>query len=139
MDRVSKEIRSRNMSRIRSKNTLPEILLRKALFREKIRYRLHVKELPGKPDIVIKKYKLVIEVRGCFWHGHEKCKKGHIPKSNTKFWEGKIKRNKERDRINEKLIVDLGFKYIPIWECEIVDVEILKVIVEGIRKHINSF
>ena len=118
MDTVSKKKRSEIMSKIRGKNTLPELTVRKFLFSKRFRYRLHDKSLPGTPDIVSKKNKLAIQVRGCFWHGH-KCNKGDLPKSNRKFWKTKIKNNKKRDKKNDRKIRSLGFKLIIIWECEL--------------------
>ena len=118
MDTVSKKKRSEIMSKIRGKNTLPELQVRKFLFSKGFRYRLHDKSLPGTPDIVSKKNKLAIQVRGCFWHGH-RCNKGGFPKRNRKFWKTKIKDNKERDKKNDRKIKSLGFKSIIIWECEL--------------------
>ena len=118
MDTVSKKKRSEIMSRIRSKNTKPEMLVRKYLSSKGYKYSLHDKRLPGKPDIVLKRKKIAIQVRGCFWHGH-KCNKGGFPKSNRKFWKIKIKNNKKRDKKNDRKIRSLGFKLIIIWECEL--------------------
>ena len=119
MDIWSKEKRSEVMSKIRSKNTEPEMILRKALFAKGYRYRVNYKKLSGKPDIVFPKYKTVIFVHGCFWHGHEHCKIAHIPKSNTEFWQHKISTNKERDKNNEEKICALGWKVLTLLECEI--------------------
>ncbi len=107
------------MSKIRSKNTKPEMLLRKALFAIGYRYRIDYKNLPGKPDIVFPKYKTAIFVHGCFWHGHEGCKIAHIPKSNIEFWEQKISKNQERDQNNILKITSMGWKILTFWECEI--------------------
>ena len=107
------------MSKIRSKNTKPEIILRKALFARGYRYRINCKKLPGKPDIVLSKYRTVIFVNGCFWHGHENCNISHIPKTNSSFWDDKIQRNKERDSINSSKIINLGWNVIVIWECQL--------------------
>jgi DNA mismatch endonuclease (patch repair protein) len=117
MDRLSKEERSLNMSKIRSKNTLPEIRIRKALWHMGYRYRLHYKQLPGKPDIVMTKQKIVIFVHGCFWHRHKNCIEASRPKTNSDYWETKINRNIERDKKNQKEIKKLGYKIIIIWEC----------------------
>ena len=95
------EVRSYNMSRIRSKDTKPELIVRKFLFSKGYRYRLNVKSLPGKPDIVLPKYKTVIFVHGCFWHGHEGCKYFVVPKTRTKWWLEKINRNKQKEKENE--------------------------------------
>ena len=121
MDTVTKSQRSNNMSRIRSKNTKPEMLVRKKLFEAGIRYRIHVKDLAGKPDIAIKKYKLIIDVKGCFWHGHEGCKYSNTPKSNKSYWVPKIKKNKKRDIDNYKKLTEMGYKVFIIWECETKD------------------
>jgi DNA mismatch endonuclease (patch repair protein) len=119
MDRLSKEERSINMSKIRSKNTLPEITIRKALWRMGYRYRLHYKQLPGKPDIVITKQKIVIFVHGCFWHRHENCIEASRPKTNSDYWEAKITKNIERDKEYQAEIEKLGWKVIIVWECMI--------------------
>ena len=118
MDTVSKKKRSEIMSKIRGKNTLPELHVRKFLFSKGFRYRLHDKSLPGTPDIVSKKNKLAIQIRGCFWHGH-KCNKGCFPKSNRKFWKTKIENNKKRDKKNDYLIRKLGYRLVIINECKI--------------------
>lgn len=119
MDNRSPEVRSRNMSRIPSKNTKPEEIVRKYLFNRGFRYRKNVSKLPGKPDIVLSKYKTVVFMNGCFWHAHKGCKWFVPPKSNTEFWEGKFIYNIERDERNYKKLKDLGWKVIIIWECEI--------------------
>ncbi|MBB3703082.1 very short patch repair endonuclease [Alloprevotella rava] len=107
------------MSRIRSKNTKPELALRKALFARGFRYRVNDKKLPGKPDIVLPKYKTVIFIHGCFWHGHEDCKYAYIPKTNTRFWIDKITSNAERDKVNAEKLTALGWNVLTVWECEI--------------------
>jgi len=107
------------MAKIRSKNTEPEMILRKALFAKGFRYRINYKKLSGKPDIVLPQYKVAIFVHGCFWHGHENCKISHIPKSNTEFWQQKIRANQKRDRSNEMKIIALGWQVLTFWECEI--------------------
>jgi len=121
MDTVSKEVRSRNMSAIRSKNTNPETVVRSLLFALGYRYRLHRKDLPGKPDIILKKHNTVIFVHGCFWHQHKECKRANIPKSNKKYWIPKLERNAERDKINKRELNKLGWNVITIWECETKD------------------
>lgn len=107
------------MSHIRSKNTKPEQLVRQALWHQGFRYRLHVKDLPGKPDIVLPKYKAAIFINGCFWHGHEGCRDFVVPKSNTAFWLEKIGKNKERDARDGSALASAGWKVITIWECEL--------------------
>ena len=115
----SKETRSYNMSRIKSKNTKPEMLVRQFLHKNAFRYRLHVKNLPGKPDIVLPKYKTVIFVHGCFWHGHEGCKYYMIPKTRTEWWLNKIQGNTSNDTNAEEKLIATGWKVIKIWECEL--------------------
>lgn len=119
MDVHSKEIRSFNMSRIRGKNTKPEEVVAKYLFSQGFRYRRNVRNLPGTPDIVMKKYKTVIFVNGCFWHAHEGCKYFVLPDNNKKFWEEKFFRNRERDFEKKIQLEKLGWKVITIWECEL--------------------
>jgi len=111
--------RSYNMSRIRGKDTKPELLVRKFLHGKGFRYRLHVKELPGKPDIVLHKYKTVIQVHGCFWHKHEECRYFVIPKTRTDWWLNKVNKTVEKDKLNVARLRELGWKVITIWECEL--------------------
>jgi T/G mismatch-specific endonuclease (EC 3.1.-.-) len=119
MDVHSKETRSYNMSRIRSTNTKPEEIVRKYLFAHGFRYRKNDKRLPGTPDIVLPRYRTVIFVNGCFWHGHNQCKYFVIPKSNTEFWVNKINKNVERDVLSHDKLELLGWNVITIWECEL--------------------
>jgi DNA mismatch endonuclease, patch repair protein len=119
MDIWSKEKRSYVMSKIRSKNTKPELQLRSALHRLGFRFRLYKKDLPGKPDIVLPKYKMVIFVHGCFWHLHPGCREGRIPNSNSEFWRNKLLKNVERDLKHQHTCEKLGWKVLVIWECEI--------------------
>lgn len=136
-DIFSFQKRSDIMSKIGGKNTKPEILVRKFLFSKGFRYRINVKTLPGKPDIVLPKYKTVIFVNGCFWHGHN-CKKGKLPSSNIDFWRGKISNNKLRDDKNSDLLIKLGWKVIIIWQCEISKIDdrikILNKLLEDIKQ-----
>jgi DNA mismatch endonuclease Vsr len=113
------EVRSYNMSRIKGKNTKPEVLVRKYLFSQGLRYRLHSKKLPGKPDIVLQKYGTVIFINGCFWHGHEGCHYFVIPKTRTDFWVNKININIQNDRTVSRLLENMGWKVIIVWECEL--------------------
>ena len=113
------EQRSRNMSAIKSKNTKPEIIVRKLLHSMGYRFRLHRKDLPGSPDIVLPKYKTVIFVHGCFWHRHENCKYASTPKTRKEFWENKFKVNLKRDAEVQEKIKNIGWQSVVIWECEI--------------------
>ena len=115
----SKETRSYNMSRIRNKDTKPELLVRKFLHKNGFRYRLHVKDLPGKPDIVLPKYKTVIFIHGCFWHGHEGCKYFTIPKTRAEWWTSKIFRNKQVDSESINDLQNAGWYIQEIWACEL--------------------
>jgi len=119
MDVHSKEIRSYNMSKIKGKNTKPEEIVCKYLFSMGYRYRKNVKTLPGSPDIVLRKYKTVIFVNGCFWHVHEGCHFFNWPSTNTEFWKKKLTKNKERDTINYQILEKLGWNVLVIWECEL--------------------
>lgn len=111
--------RSQIMSMIKGKNTKPEIIVRKYLFSRKIRYRINDKRLSGTPDIVLPKFKTVIFINGCFWHGHSDCKISHIPKTNVEYWTNKIERNKKRDIRNKFILTNLGWNVITIWECQL--------------------
>ena len=113
-----KESTSFRMSRIRGTNTKPEKYVRSILHRKGFRFSLNKRELPGKPDIVLKKYKTIINVNGCFWH-HHNCGRYNIPKNNRKFWLNKFKRNKERDKINTRKLRKLGWKVYKVWECNL--------------------
>ena len=113
------EQRSRNMSAIKSKNTKPEIKVRKILYSMGYRFRLHSKGLPGSPDIVLPKYKTLIFVHGCFWHRHENCKYASNPKTRKEFWESKFKANLKRDFEIQEKIKNIGWQSVVIWECEI--------------------
>lgn len=136
-DIFSSQKRSDIMSKISGKNTKPEILVRKFLFSKGFRYRINVKTLLGKPDIVLPKYKIVIFINGCFWHGHN-CKKGKLPSSNIDFWKEKISNNKSRDDKNSDLLVKLGWKVIIIWQCEVSKIDnrikILNKLLEDIKQ-----
>ena len=117
MDVHSKETRSYNMSMIKGKGTKPEEIVRKYLFAHGFRYRKNDPRLPGKPDIVLPKFRTVVFVNGCFWHHHEKCKYFKWPSSNALFWKEKITRNEERDKRNYNLLQNLGWKVVIVWEC----------------------
>ena len=118
MDTISKEKRRWNMQRIRSKDTSPELIVRSFLHRNGFRFRIYDKKLPGKPDIVLKKHMLIIQIRGCFWHQHPGCKRAAIPSSNVEYWIPKLQKNVERDRRNDEILTQLGWCVVTIWECE---------------------
>ena len=120
------EQRSRNMSAIKSKNTKPEIAVRKVLHSMGYRFRLHGKDLPGSPDIVLPKYKTVIFVHGCFWHRHENCKYATTPKTREEFWNNKFRSNVERDLEIQENIKNIEWRSVVIWECETKDIENLR-------------
>ncbi|MFY1027321.1 very short patch repair endonuclease [Actinobacillus seminis] len=111
--------RSENMARVKSKNTKPEIFLRKLLWHKGFRYRVNYKNLPGSPDIYLPKYKTAIFVNGCFWHMHENCKYSSIPKNNHEFWKNKLEGNVERDKKNYTQLESVGIKVIVVWGCKI--------------------
>lgn len=113
------------MSRIRGGNTKPEIAVRSIVHRMGFRFRLHVKTLPGKPDIVLPRHGKIILVHGCFWHGHRDCPRSKRPATNADFWEAKIAGNMERDRRNKKALEDAGWRVLEIWTCEVRDRETL--------------
>lgn len=119
MDTLTKERRSWTMSRIRSKDTKPELLVRKYLFSRGLRFRVNVGRLPGHPDIVLAKYNALIEVRGCFWHRHEGCATATSPKSHVRFWREKFERNVARDRLHEEQWAAAGWRVFIVWECEL--------------------
>ena len=120
------EQRSRNMSSIKSKNTKPEIAVRKLLHSMGYRFRLHGKYLPGSPDIVLPKYKTVIFVHGCFWHRHKDCKYATTPKTREEFWNNKFRSNVERDLEIQENIKNIEWRSVVIWECETKDIENLR-------------
>lgn len=113
----SKEVRSFNMGRIKGKDTKPEMLVRSFLFNKGFRYRLHDKKLPGKPDMVFPKYRTVVFINGCFWHGHKGCKYFKLPQTRTRWWADKIKKNQDRDVVNITALRNSDWRVITIWEC----------------------
>ncbi|MST69702.1 DNA mismatch endonuclease Vsr [Clostridiales Family XIII bacterium RF-744-FAT-WT-3] len=119
MDSVSSEQRSWNMSRIKAKDTKIEVLVRQYLFSKGYRFRKNDKRYPGKPDVVLPKYKTVIFVNGCFWHMHKNCKYGRIPKSNVDYWKLKLERNVQNDKKHYKELEKEGWRVIVLWECEL--------------------
>ena len=118
-DRLTPAQRHKVMSHIRSRNTKPELKVRQWLWRHGYRYRLNVKSVPGKPDIVMRRYRTAIFVNGCFWHGHDGCDKFKIPQTNVEFWQNKINRNRERDQQNYQVLHDNGWQVIVVWECQL--------------------
>ena len=119
MDTVSVEQRKYNMSQIHGKDTKPEIIVRKYLFHKGLRYRKNDRKLSGSPDIVFPKYKTVVFINGCFWHGHENCKLSKLPETNTDFWKAKILSNKDRDKRTIDKLTSEGWNVIVIWQCEL--------------------
>jgi DNA mismatch endonuclease (patch repair protein) len=118
-DIVTPEVRSRMMSRIRGRDTGPEKIVRSLLFRSGFRFRLHRRDLPGRPDIVLPKYRAVIFINGCFWHAHARCAYATSPSSNRKFWETKLAANQERDRRNIGKLRQAGWRVLVVWECTV--------------------
>lgn len=118
MDKLTPEQRSRTMRRIRSRDTKPEMLVRRFLYAQGFRYRVNVRTLPGKPDIALRKYGVAIFVHGCFWHGHE-CQHGRMPQTNTDFWRRKIERNMSRDAEVRERLRALGWRTMVVWECQL--------------------
>lgn len=126
MDKLSPSDRSRVMSAVHGKNTGPELVVRRVLHALGFRFRLHRKDLPGKPDIVLPKYRTCIFVHGCFWHQHLRCKRASRPTSNVKFWDQKLLGNVERDRKNYWALKKQGWRVLVIWECKTKNIEALK-------------
>lgn len=122
-DRITREHRSWNMSRIRAVNTTPERVVRSLLHRMGYRFRLQRKDLPGRPDLVLPRYHVAIFVHGCFWHRHHGCKYAYVPKSRTDFWKRKFRENVKRDRRAQKRLIGLGWRVIIVWECETWDLD----------------
>lgn len=128
VDIVDTSTRSRIMASIKGRDTKPEILIRKLLHKRGFRFRIHVKELPGSPDVVLRKYKAVIFINGCFWHGHKGCHLFKIPATRTEFWEEKINKNQLNDIKSIKLLLDNGWRVCVVWECS----------VRGAKKDLNK-
>lgn len=121
MDKLSAERRSANMRQIRSENTAPELLLRRMLHHLGYRFRLHRKDLPGKPDLVFPSRGKVIFVHGCFWHQHSGCKEGRVPQSRREYWEPKLSRNQKRDAASQISLEEQGWRFLVVWECDLKD------------------
>ena len=137
MDRVSSEQRSENMSRIRSRDTKPELLLRSALFRRWLRYRLCVRNLPGTPDIVFVRKRLAVQMRGCFWHQHAGCRHGRIPATRRDYWEPKLSRTMKRDAVNDEALRSLEWQLVVVWECELKTAEMVNSVADMIYQKLN--
>ena len=125
-DSLNPSRRSENMRRIKAKNTKPEMVVRKLLHSLGYRYRLHAKDLPGKPDVVFRRLKRAIFIHGCFWHQHGECREGRLPGSRPEYWIPKLGRNVERDRNHAAQLIDAGWRVLTLWECETVDPDFLK-------------
>ena len=135
MDNLSPSERSKIMARVRSKNSRPEMVVRRLIHAEGYRYRLHVQDLPGCPDMVFRGRRKVIFVHGCFWHRHESCALARMPKSRIDFWAPKLEANKKRDERNKRHLEDEGWTVMTIWECEISDTGRLKI---AIRRFLDA-
>ena len=123
VDTVPAQVRSRIMAQVKSKDTKPELAVRRLLHGLGYRYRLHRKDLPGRPDLVFPARRKVVLIHGCFWHGHADCERARLPSSNTDYWHTKLKRNRERDERNLFLLQQEGWKPFVVWECELSDLE----------------
>lgn len=132
VDNISPSERSEIMSRVRSKDSRPEMLVRQLTFREGYRYRLHVRDLPGCPDLVFRSRRKIIFVHGCFWHRHSGCVLARMPKSRIEFWRPKLEANRRRDARNKQRLYRSGWKVLTIWECQLKDVE-------KVKRRIRSF
>ncbi|MFP6698792.1 MAG: DNA mismatch endonuclease Vsr [Alphaproteobacteria bacterium] len=131
MDTLTPKQRSERMSRVRSKDTKPELAVRRLIHGMGLRYRLHRRNLPGSPDLVFSSRRKVILVHGCFWYRHLGCKLARIPKSRTEFWIAKLEGNRTRDIKNQSLLVGLGWEYLVVWECQVRDNKKLKQLIRG--------
>ena len=130
VDTVDRATRSKMMGRIRATNTAPEIAVRRFLHRAGLRFRLHVGQLPGKPDIVLSKYNTVVFVHGCFWHQHRGCRYATTPKSNTAFWKAKLNGNVRRDRVQLGRLRRMGWRVCVVWECDLSDRRLARLVVD---------
>ena len=135
MDKISPQRRSANMRRIRSKDTSPELMLRRLIHGLGYRFRLHRKDLPGRPDLVFTERRKIIFVHGCFWHQHSDCREGRIPGSRLDYWMPKLKKNQIRDAANRALLKEQGWKVLIIWECELTDISVVK---RAVKKFLGS-
>lgn len=135
VDSIDQAARSALMARVRGKNTKPELIVRKMVFAAGYRYRLHVRTLPGKPDLVFPSRKKVIFVHGCFWHFHANCKRARIPKSHVEFWSEKLNTNKARDDRTRRALIQAGWEVYVVWECELHDHRALE---ENLRSFLDT-
>lgn len=134
VDTISAQHRSAVMARIRSKDTSPELMVRRIAYAMGFRYRLHVATLPGKPDLVFRRLRKIVQVHGCFWHQHEGCGDSHIPKSSVEYWKPKLTRNVDRDVENLKRLKALGWRVLIVWDCELRNV---RIVTKRIRKFLE--
>lgn len=137
VDIVDKSTRSRMMSGIKCKNTKPERLIRSFLHRQGFRFRLHDKHLAGRPDLVLTRYRAVVNVHGCFWHQHRGCRFAYMPASNRAFWRQKLEGNVARDLRNEAALRELGWRVLTVWECEVSDSGVLTRLADNIRSSVT--
>jgi len=138
VDTRSEAQRSRIMAAVHSKNTKPELFVRRFLWSRGIRYRIHYKNLPGSPDIVIPRCKIVIFIHGCFWHGHKNCKRGRLPKSKIDYWKNKIEANMSRDLKIQDNLETMGWKYLIIWDCQITTKKSANIALLNLLKNIEN-
>lgn len=140
MDSLTQSQRSATMRSVKSENTIPEMRVRSFLHKNGFRYTLHVKSLPGKPDIVLPKYKTVIDVRGCFWHQHDspQCTRNKSPQDHKSYWTEKFRKNIERDEKNGRLLQNLGWKVLVIWECEVQSTEKLQSLIDSLQQRLKE-
>ncbi len=132
VDTVTPQVRSRIMAQVKSKNTKPEMTVRRLLHGLGYRYRLHRKDLPGKPDLVFPSRRKAVFINGCFWHGHVNCDKARLPSSNRDYWQTKLRRNRERDERNLALLQESGWGTMVVWECELADLD-------AVSQHLIAF
>jgi DNA mismatch endonuclease (patch repair protein) len=138
VDNLSPDERSEIMARVRSENSRPEIVVRKLIFGLGYRYRLHAKELPGRPDIVFRSRRKAIFVHGCFWHRHETCSLARMPKSRLGFWLPKLEGNKKRDQLNTEALLRRGWGVLTVWECQLANVERVKELEKLLRRFLDA-
>jgi DNA mismatch endonuclease (patch repair protein) len=138
VDRLTPEHRSWNMSRIRSKHTKPELIVRSALHRMGLRFRLHAKNLPGHPDIVLPRWRVALFVHGCFWHRHRNCHLTYTPKTRASFWNTKFRSNVDRDQTHQQALRRQGWRVAVIWECDVTDSRRLQAILQRIFQSANK-